>query len=115
MADGDVNLERLLLRAPEIEIPVIVLGEYRYGIQQSRNRARYQRWLNELAASSRVLSIDEGTAARYAEIRTELKSSGRPIPQNDLWIAALSPQHGLQLISQDAHFDSVLNLERLHW
>ena len=45
MADGDGNLVPLLQQAHEIVVPVIVLGEYRYGIQQSRHRARYERWL----------------------------------------------------------------------
>jgi predicted nucleic acid-binding protein len=115
MADGDKNLEPLLQRATEIAIPVIVLGEYRYGIRQSRNRTRYERWLEEAIASCRVLVVDEGTAGQYAEVRDELKRSGRPIPGNDLWIAALARQHALPLLSRDRHFDFVPGLKRLGW
>jgi tRNA(fMet)-specific endonuclease VapC len=79
-------------------LPVIALGEYRYGIRQSRHRARYERWLNELLATCRVLSVDESTAAAYAVIRGELKRVGGPIPGNDLWIAALArQQHNFQM------------------
>ena len=115
MADGDTSLEPLLQRATEIAVPVIVLGEYRYGIRQSRHRTRYERWLAEVLASCRVLVVDEGTAGHYAEVRDELKRSGRPIPGNDLWIAALARQHALPLLSRDQHFDFVAGLKRVGW
>jgi tRNA(fMet)-specific endonuclease VapC len=115
LADGDVKLEPLLRQAPDIAVPVIVLGEYKYGIRQSRNRARYERWLAEVVASSRVLLVDEVTAERYAEIRGELKLAGRPIPGNDLWIAALARQHELPVLSRDSHFDLVPGLKRVGW
>ena len=66
-------------------------------------------------ANCRVLTVDAGTAERYAEVRDELKRKGRPIPGNDLWIAALTRQHALPLLSQDRHFDFVPGLERLGW
>jgi len=115
MADGDVNLEPLLRQSSEIAVPVIVLGEYQYGIRQSRSRTRYERWLAEVLASCRVLAVDEGTAGHYAGIRAELKRSGRPIPGNDLWIAALARQHALPLLSRDRHFDFVPGLQRVGW
>jgi predicted nucleic acid-binding protein len=115
MADGDTNLEPLLQQAEEIAVPAIVLGEYKYGIRQSRHRARYERWLAEVLGSCRVLAVDEGTAGHYAEIRDELKRSGHPIPGNDLWIAALARQHALPLLSRDRHFDFVTGLKRVGW
>ncbi len=115
MADGDPKLEPILGRAAELAIPVIVLGEFRYGIRQSRNRARYEQWLAKAVANCRVLAVDEGTAEPYADIRDELKRSGRPIPGNDLWIAALARQHGLSLLSRDQHFDFVRKLKRVRW
>ena len=115
MADGNTSLEPLLQQAAEIAVPVIVLGEYRYGIRQSRHRTRYERWLAEVLASCRVLVVDEGTAGHYAEVRDELKRSRRPIPGNDLWIAALARQHALPLLSRDQHFDFVPGLKRFGW
>jgi predicted nucleic acid-binding protein len=61
------------------------------------------------------LAVDGDTADRYAEVRGELKQSGRPIPSNDLWIAALARQHALPLLSRDEHFDSVPGLRRIGW
>ena len=115
LADGDKGLEPLLQRADQIAIPVIVLGEYKYGIRQSQNRKRYERWLAELIAGCRVLAVDEETTNQYAEVREELKRRGKPIPGNDLWIAALVRQHGLPLLSRDQHFDSVPGIKRLGW
>jgi predicted nucleic acid-binding protein len=115
LADGDLAIEPILRKATALAVPVIVIGEYRYGIRQSRNRTRYEQWLEEAALSYQVLDVDEGTAGQYAEVRQELKSSGRPIPANDLWIAALVRQHGLPLLSRDQHFDFVPGLQRIGW
>lgn len=50
-----------------------------------------------------------------AQVRCELRQAGTPIPANDPWIAALSRQHGLPILSQDAHFDLVKGIQRLRW
>jgi tRNA(fMet)-specific endonuclease VapC len=115
LADGDAALEPVIREAAEVALPVIVLGEYRFGIRQSRNHLRYERWLAGVVPSCRILNVDGATASEYASVRLQLKGSGRPIPSNDLWIAALARQHGLPLISRDQHFDSVLGLRRIHW
>jgi tRNA(fMet)-specific endonuclease VapC len=115
IADGAAELEPILARARELAIPVIVLGEYRYGIAQSRRRALYERWLSELSANCRILRVDEDTAGEYAIVRAELKRAGRPIPANDAWIAALARQHSMPVISRDEHFDFVPKLKRLSW
>lgn len=94
-ADGDPALAPILLEAAEVAVPVIVLGEFRFGILQSRSRLQYQRWLTESIGGYRVLDVGNETAEHYAAIRDELKRGGRPIPANDLWIAALSRQHAL--------------------
>ena len=115
LADGDPDLEPVLAGAGEIAIPVIVLGEYRYGIAQSRYRSRYQYWLTELTADCRILSIDEETASEYAQIRGELKRRGTPIPSNDVWIAALARQHHLPVLTRDQRFERVPKLKRVAW
>jgi tRNA(fMet)-specific endonuclease VapC len=69
----------------------------------------------ETVANCRVLRVDEGTAEQYAEVRDALKRSGRPIPGNDVWIAALARQYALPLLTRDQHFDFVPGLERVGW
>ena len=114
-ADNDAAVIALLARADQVAIPVIVLGEYRYGIAQSRNRASYATWLKGLLHDCLVLDINEPTTQYYAEIIVELKRKGTPIPTNDIWIAALCRQHGLPLLSRDRHFDSVGGNKRIGW
>jgi predicted nucleic acid-binding protein len=115
VADNELAAVRIFSHAAMIELPVIVLGEYRFGIAQSRRRNEYERWLGELIAATRVLPVDDETSGHYAHIRGELKKAGLPIPSNDLWIAALSRQHRLPLMSQDQHFDAVQGLKRIGW
>lgn len=62
-----------------------------------------------------MLPVNEATSRHYAQIRLELKRAGRPIPVNDLWIAALCRQHGYDLLSRDRHFDAVAGLRRISW
>ncbi len=115
LAEGESLLEPILRNATEIALPVIVLGEYRYGIEQSRERQRYEHWLSEYLPTFRVLHVDEETTRSYAAVRGELKRAGTPIPSNDVWIAALCRQHSLPLLTRDRHFDLVRGLRRIAW
>lgn len=115
VADGDVAIERILAKAPEVAVPAIVLGEFRYGIQQSRERERYEEWLTESIPNYRVIDVDQETALFYARLRSELRRTGTPIPANDAWIAALCRQHSSPLLSRDRHFDLVRGLRRNEW
>jgi len=115
VADGEPAAVRLFSQAANIELPAIVLGEYRFGISQSRRRKECEKWLEEVIAAIRVLSVDQETAGHYAQIRSELKKASKPIPSNDLRIAALFRQHRLPLMSQVTHFDAVQGLKRLQW
>jgi tRNA(fMet)-specific endonuclease VapC len=114
-ADDDPGAVAVLARAEQIVLPVIVLGEYRHGIAQSRHRASYENWLAGLLHDCMVLDIQEPTTHHYAEITLELKRNGKPIPTNDIWIAALCRQHSLPLLSRDRHFDLVTGTKRIAW
>jgi predicted nucleic acid-binding protein len=114
-ADDDPGLAAVLARAEQMALPVIVLGEYRRGIARSRHRTSYENWLEALLNDCLVLDIQEPTTHYYAEISLELKRQGKPIPTNDLWIAALCRQHSLPLLSRDRHFDLVAGIKRIAW
>jgi tRNA(fMet)-specific endonuclease VapC len=115
VADDHPEVVSLFARSDQIAIPVIVLGEYRYGIAQSRHRDAYETWLSELLRDCLVLDVNEATATHYADIALELKRKGKPIPTNDLWIAALCRQHSLPLLSRDRHFESVTGMKQIRW
>jgi predicted nucleic acid-binding protein len=113
--DGDAGVGDVLRAQTRAAIPVIVLGEFRYGIAQSRRRSSYEEWLVSHLVHFEVLAVTDETAAAYATLRVYLKRSGRPIPANDAWIAALALQHRLTVLSRDEHFDVVPGLDRRSW
>lgn len=115
MADREPLALRVAARALQLAVPVVVLGEYRIGIPRSRHRREYEAWLQELMAAVPILDIDRETAQFYADIALELKAIGRPIPMNDIWIAALCRQYDMPLLSRDRHFDVVMGLKRISW
>jgi len=114
-AEKDPGVSNILDGAAQLALPVVVIGEYRFGIARSRHLARYRLWLDALIADCTVLDIGEQTSRHYADIADELRQSGKPIPTNDLWIAALCRQHGLPLLSRDHHFDVVPGIQRIVW
>ena len=114
LAEDDAVLDRLET-AEEIHVPVVALGEIRAGFLAGRrpaqNEARLGWFLSRDGVST--IGIDSRVSHRYAEIHRALRRAGKPIPTNDLWIAALAIEHGLALYSRDAHFADVPGLARL--
>jgi len=113
--DGDAGVGAILRTQARASIPVIVLGEFRYGIAESRHRKAYESWLDSQLRHFDVLAITDQTTIAYAALRVALRRSGRPIPANDAWIAALALQHRLPILSRDAHFDVVAGVQRTVW
>jgi predicted nucleic acid-binding protein len=104
---GDQELKELLVPQAIHHLPVIVIGEYRYGLVRSKLGQRLGRLLDLLIQESVVLPIEEATTHHYARVRQKLRLAGTPIPENDVWIAALAQQHELPIVSRDVHFDAV--------
>ena len=114
-ADGDEELLRALENEDELALPSIVLGEYLFGIHQSRLRATYQAWVKANLPLFILLPVVHETAEHYAEMRHELKAAGTAIPTNDLWIAALARHHRMRLVTRDKHFRAIRGLRILAW
>ena len=114
-ADGDENLLAVVRGSPRLFLPVIVLGEFRYGIAGSRHRRTYETWLSEALVHFEVLEVSDETTHAYASVRMSLKQKGRPIPANDVWIAAIAIEHRLPIVSRDSDFDAVVGLTRIEW
>ncbi len=113
--DGDAGVGDVLRGQARAAIPVIVLGEFRYGTAQSTRRSSYEAWMDSHLPHFEILSITDETAVAYAALRVALRRSGRPIPANDAWIAALALQHHMPVLTRDEHFDVVPRLERRTW
>jgi len=104
---GEPEVVALLVAAEAIAVPVIVLGELRTGFRQGNREAQNEAALQKFLAQKdvRVLSVDSATSFIYAALEAELRTRGTPIPTNDVWIAALTLQHGLSLYTRDPHFN----------
>ena len=112
---GNVSVVETVELAHEVWLPFIVLGELRAGFavgsQGRRNEAVLRRFL--LKSGVGVLYADEQTTHHYGSVYRQLRKQGTPIPTNDMWIAALVLQHSLVLYARDAHFDALLQLQRV--
>jgi predicted nucleic acid-binding protein len=107
-----LQIKPLLVSATKLVVPAVVLGEFDFGIRQSR---RYTEWLERSLHHAEIASVDVETAKHYGEIRLALKKAGTPIPLNDAWVAAASLQLDLPVLSRDAHFDAVRSINRVSW
>ena len=113
--EGDRALAALLGGEGRQHLPVIVIGEYRYGLVRSRHRRSLRSLLDKLISESIVLPIGVETAAAYAAVREALRARGTSIPENDIWISALAVEHGLDIVSRDTDFDQVGGVRRRCW
>ena len=111
--EGLATVEAAFRSANRLVVPSVVLGEYYFGIRQSRHRSRYEDWLRQYLPLAEIAAVTSATADAYADIRLELKRLGHPIPPNDAWIAALARQHALPVLSNDTHFDVVAGVRRI--
>jgi tRNA(fMet)-specific endonuclease VapC len=110
--NGDTHIDAVLLKYSEICLPAIVVGELVFGALNSKHAEQNLARHRKLIHSTTILTLTEATANTYAKIRLALKKKGKPIPENDLWIAATCIEHKLPLMSSDVHFEYVdqLNL-----
>jgi len=112
---NDVTVTSQLAVASEVFVPIIVLGELYYGARKSAWSAQNLARIDEFAARSSILLCDLLTAQQYGAIKHGLRAKGRPIPENDIWIAAVAIQYGLTLASRDDHFSYVDGLPIVKW
>ena len=106
----DLLVERFLTGVSEVFIPCIALGELYYGARKSSNVKANVEKINDFSANTAILPCDSKTSWYYGIIKTVLKTKGRPIPENDIWIAAIAQQYGLTLVSRDEHFNEIEEL-----
>ncbi|MCZ2128001.1 MAG: type II toxin-antitoxin system VapC family toxin [Anaerolineales bacterium] len=112
---NDASVLENLEQAAEVFIPSVVIGELFFGAHKSVRAKDNLSHIDDFASSNLVLGCDVETARIYGEIKNNLRVKGRPIPENDIWIAAIAVQHHLTLISRDGHFSEIENLEVLVW
>jgi len=92
-------------------LPIPVIAELLFTAKNSSRREENLKIYNEFIDVCTVLNITRKTANHYSFIRLELKQKGRPIPENDLWIASICREQKVPLITRDAHFDNIDDLK----
>ena len=102
----------LIRRAEHIVVNTVILGEllagFRCGSKEEQNRRELDQFLDSPRVA--VYAVDEETAEFYAAVFSDLKRNGRPIPSNDIWLAASALQHGCALATFDGHFTNISGL-----
>ena len=106
---GNGEVRNLIQAAEEVLFSAIVVGEQLFGFRQG---AHYQRNLAELRSFLQrpyvsFIPVGPVTADRYSRVMAALRAKGRPIPTNDVWIAAHAMETGADLVSSDGHFEHV--------
>ncbi len=113
--DGNKDIADNIHKLPVFYISSIVLGELYIGINRVSNKAKHLKKLNDFLKLCTVLDIDSTTSKHYGEIVALLYKKGKPIPTNDIWIAASALQHDHTLVSRDKHFNEIEDLKLKAW
>lgn len=113
--NGEILIANKIDEAKEVYIPVIVLGELYYGAGYSTHIRKNTANIITLSETYPAIAVDIETARIYGSIKAALRKQGTPIPENDIWIAALCQQHSLLLITRDGHFDNIKGLHQVKW
>jgi tRNA(fMet)-specific endonuclease VapC len=111
----DAALTARLQQTKTLYLPLTALGELFFGAYRSQNPAKALAQVREFLKAVVLLQPGETTADWYGRIKAELAQAGTPIPQNDLWIAALAREYDLPLAARDDHFKHVRGLSLLDW
>jgi tRNA(fMet)-specific endonuclease VapC len=99
----------------ELFMPTMVLGELMYGALNSARPTENEKAVRAFADQCVIMGVDQAVAERYAVIRMALKRKGKPMPENDVWIAALCMEYDVTLVTHDAHFNHVDRLRVFNW
>jgi predicted nucleic acid-binding protein len=103
----------VIRHAPAFFLNSVVLGEMLSGFAAGSREEKNLRELSRFLGSPKVklVSIDYGTAEKYALVYRKLRKKGHPIPTNDMWVAASALQHGFAVFTFDKHFEVVQDLD----
>ena len=105
------NVAEVLEQLEEIFIPTIVLGELWYGAFKSGNASKHSIQIESFVHQCIIVPIDMQTAGFYGNIKAELASKGKLIPENDIWIGACALQFNIPLFTNDRHFESITGIK----
>jgi tRNA(fMet)-specific endonuclease VapC len=100
---GEISIADKIDLAEQVYVPNVVIGELHYGAQYSSRIKKNIEKIIDFSERYDILKIDATTAATYGRLKAALRKKGKPIPENDIWIAALAEQYQLPLATRDRH------------
>ena len=112
---SDKAVKEHLISIKEVFLPSIAIGELYYGAYRSSRRDENIKRIDKLVKGNNVLVCNTRTAQEYGLIKGRLSEKGRPIPENDIWIAALASSNNLIVVTRDEHFKYVEGLQIEMW
>lgn len=112
---GKLDIFQLISPGEPLFMPLVALGELLKGALKSADPAKHQGKIADLLKVVAVLNPDSATAEHYARSSVALETKGQPIPENDLWIAAVALELDMPLATRDAHFDRIEGLAVMKW
>jgi len=115
LLEGEPTVSERVARAAEVFLSVVTLGELYYGAAKSTRAEHNLARVEEFAAARAVLACDRAAAREYGDIKAKLRARGKPLPDNDTWLAAIARLYGLTLVTRDAHFREVEALAIEAW
>ena len=113
--DMIVYVQNKTQNVPKVSLPSPAIGELYYGARKSGRPIENLAKVNRLTQRFPLISCDLETAQWYGIIKEQLQRKGRPIPNNDIWIAAIALQYELILVTRDSHFDEIESLQTERW
>ncbi len=115
LLNGEPDVARRWSEAPTAMLPAPVLAELLYGAFRSARRVDNEQGVRLVARSMQFIACDQSVCEYYAMLKATLAEAGRPIPENDLWVAACCLAAEATLVSRDAHFGGILGLHCEEW
>lgn len=112
---NDKLVREKIIEAAEVFLSNITVGELYFGAYKSNKVQENIEQLEKFIINNTTLNCDRVTAKYYGEIKKQLKDRGKPIPENDIWIAAIAIQNNLILVSRDRHFQEIKGLSWQRW
>jgi tRNA(fMet)-specific endonuclease VapC len=112
---GDASVGAILDAADDVFLAAVVLGELTYGALDSRMADTDLARIQAVRDECRFAAVDEAVVAAYGRVRLGLRQRGRPIPENDIWIAATAIATGAAVLTRDEHFQAVDGLSLMSW
>ncbi|HHV15269.1 MAG TPA: type II toxin-antitoxin system VapC family toxin [Gelria sp.] len=112
---SDESVKERLVSIEEVFLPSIAIGELYYGAYRSSRRDENIKRIDKLVKGNNILVCNARIAQEYGLIKSRLSEKGRPIPENDIWIAALASSNNLIVVTRDEHFKHVEGLQIEMW